>query len=123
MPAGWGNSEHSFYTDRSENVRIEGGHLVIQALHKPFAPAGQQFTSARIRTAGRYASELPPAADPSANNSRLRCVCLCCVHAAAPAAAAAQAAACAVGHTARAHSWPVVTPLTPYRPRARCSLA
>lgn len=55
--AGWGNNEYSYYTSLAENVRIEGGQLVIQAQHKPAAPAGQRFTSARIRTAGRYAGE------------------------------------------------------------------
>lgn len=53
---GWGNNERQWYTQRSENLRIENGQLVIQALqeHPPTLPGGRPFTSARIRTAGRF---------------------------------------------------------------------
>ncbi|MEC8651236.1 MAG: glycoside hydrolase family 16 protein [Planctomycetota bacterium] len=44
--AGWGNQELQVYTDQSQNVRVENGHLVITAL--PTASGG--FTSGRIKT-------------------------------------------------------------------------
>lgn len=60
---GWGNSEVQTYTDRPENARIEAVEqpdgsrrhcLVVQAAFHPGAPEGQRFTSARLRTAGRF---------------------------------------------------------------------
>ena len=49
---GGGNNEQQFFVDRPENVRVEGGHLVIEARRELFALAGQtrMFTSGRIRT-------------------------------------------------------------------------
>ncbi len=47
-PAGWGNSELEYYTDRPENARVENGKLIITALKENFL--GQQYTSARMKT-------------------------------------------------------------------------
>lgn len=49
---GWGNQELQYYTEaRSENVRVDGGHLVIEAIHEEFG--GNDYTSGRIRTLGQ----------------------------------------------------------------------
>ena len=45
---GWGNQEKQFYTGRPENLRIENGHLVIEALKETYQSNG--YTSARINT-------------------------------------------------------------------------
>jgi beta-glucanase (GH16 family) len=48
---GWGNQELQYYTDRPENVSLDGrGNLVITALNEPFS--GSAFSSARITTKG-----------------------------------------------------------------------
>ena len=49
--SGWGNNELQYYTDRTENARIEGGSLVIEARAGNFG--GRNFTSARLLTKGR----------------------------------------------------------------------
>lgn len=50
---GWGNNELQFYTDRAENVSLDGaGNLVITALKESLA--GSSFTSARIKTQGLF---------------------------------------------------------------------
>ncbi|MGG9972049.1 glycoside hydrolase family 16 protein [Ferruginibacter sp. SUN002] len=50
---GWGNSELEYYTDRSQNVSLDGdGHLVITARQESFSGAG--FTSGRIKTKGLF---------------------------------------------------------------------
>jgi beta-glucanase (GH16 family) len=56
---GWGNNELQFYTARRENVRQQGGHLVIEALKETFSQAGvtRAYTSARIKTAGFFAQQ------------------------------------------------------------------
>lgn len=43
---GWGNSQAQYYTDSSQNARIEGGRLVIEARHEAFK--SYNYTSARI---------------------------------------------------------------------------
>ncbi len=48
---GWGNNELQYYTDRPENIKVEGGNLHITALQESFEGAG--FTSARITTKGK----------------------------------------------------------------------
>ncbi len=48
---GWGNQELEFYTDRPDNVRVDGGHLVIEARKEDYG--GRHYTSARIKTAGK----------------------------------------------------------------------
>ncbi len=45
---GWGNREVQFYTNNSENVRVEDGNLVINAIKNN----GGQWTSARIKSQG-----------------------------------------------------------------------
>lgn len=52
---GGGNAEQQFYVDRPENVRVENGHLVIEARKEDFEAAGQKrnYTSGRIRTKHR----------------------------------------------------------------------
>ena len=51
LPAGWGNNELQYYTDRPENIKVEGGMLHITALQESFQGAG--YTSARITTKGK----------------------------------------------------------------------
>jgi beta-glucanase (GH16 family) len=49
---GWGNDELQYYTDaRSENARVEDGHLTIEARKEPFGSRG--YTSARLVTKGK----------------------------------------------------------------------
>ncbi|MBW8682826.1 Ig-like domain-containing protein [Chitinophaga rhizophila] len=48
---GWGNAELEYYTNRTENVRIENGRLIIEARREDMG--GKPFTSGRIKTAGR----------------------------------------------------------------------
>ena len=47
---GWGNSELEYYTSRTNNARIEGGNLVIEARQESFG--GSSYTSARMKTQG-----------------------------------------------------------------------
>lgn len=49
---GWGNSELQYYTDRSENVTVQNGILVITANKESFN--GSSYTSARISTKGKF---------------------------------------------------------------------
>lgn len=50
---GWGNQELQYYTDRTENVSLDGnGNLVITAQKESFR--GLSFTSARIKTQGLF---------------------------------------------------------------------
>jgi len=58
-PAKWGyeigyvrNDERQYYTSRSENVRAEGGSLVIEGRKEPYH--GYGYTSASINTRGRF---------------------------------------------------------------------
>lgn len=51
---GWGNGEFQYYTNRPENVGMDGnGHLLITARSEAFA--GSNFTSARIKTQDLFA--------------------------------------------------------------------
>lgn len=51
---GWGNQELQYYTNRPENVSLDGlGNLVITARSESFG--GRSFTSARIKTQGLFA--------------------------------------------------------------------
>jgi beta-glucanase (GH16 family) len=47
---GWGNGELEYYTDREENVKLEGGNLIITALEESYE--GSDFTSGKILTRG-----------------------------------------------------------------------
>lgn len=49
---GWGNNEVQFYTNRPENVIVEGGVLKINAIREDFS--GAPFTSARLKSEGLY---------------------------------------------------------------------
>ena len=46
----WGNNELEYYTDRTENARLENGNLVIEARQEAYG--GRQYTSARMVTQG-----------------------------------------------------------------------
>lgn len=51
---GWGNQELQFYTNRPENVALDGtGNLAITARSESYA--GRGFTSARLNTKGIFA--------------------------------------------------------------------
>jgi len=45
---GWGNSELQYYTNRSENARVENGNLRIEARKEAYS--GSAYTSARLVT-------------------------------------------------------------------------
>ncbi|UII76800.1 glycoside hydrolase family 16 protein [Flagellimonas sp. HMM57] len=49
---GWGNQELQYYTDRSDNVRVENGVLLITAREESFE--GSQYTSARLITKDKF---------------------------------------------------------------------
>ncbi|MBE0572137.1 MAG: glycoside hydrolase family 16 protein [Ignavibacteriaceae bacterium] len=50
---GWGNQELQYYTDRPENISLDGtGNLLITARRESFG--GVPFTSARIKTQGLF---------------------------------------------------------------------
>ncbi len=58
-PSKWGyeigsirNNEAQYYTSRSENVRVEGGSLVIEARKEPYQ--GYAYTSASVNTKKRF---------------------------------------------------------------------
>ena len=48
---GWGNNELQYYTSRTNNARIEGGQLVIEARQESYG--GRNYTSARLLTKGK----------------------------------------------------------------------
>ena len=53
---GWGNGEFQTYTQRPENIGLDGkGNLVITALNIPFG--GANFSSGRIKTQGLFAQK------------------------------------------------------------------
>ena len=57
-PAGWGNQELQYYTDSTNNVRMDGdGNLEIVARREPSGPCwfggNCEYTSGRILTAGK----------------------------------------------------------------------
>ena len=45
---GWGNREVQYYTDESNNVRVENGRLIIDA-----RKSGNTWTSARLKSQGK----------------------------------------------------------------------
>lgn len=49
---GWGNNESQYYTNRAENVKVEGGVLKITSRKDTFN--GSNYTSARIKTQGKF---------------------------------------------------------------------
>ncbi len=52
---GWGNNELQYYTDRTENVTVQNGVLIITAKEESFE--GSSFTSARLLTKGLFEQE------------------------------------------------------------------
>ena len=48
---GWGNDEKQYYTGRSQNLRVEGGYLIIEAKKESYS--GSNYTSARIMSQGK----------------------------------------------------------------------
>jgi len=48
---GWGNEESQYYTNRSDNSRVQDGNLIIEAKEESFS--GSDYTSARMITAGK----------------------------------------------------------------------
>jgi beta-glucanase (GH16 family) len=53
---GWGNQELQYYTDRPDNVSLDGnGNLVITAKRELFS--GAPFTSGRIKTQGLFSQK------------------------------------------------------------------
>ena len=50
---GWGNAELQYYTNRPQNVIVEGGLLKIKALKETFS--GSAYTSARILSKDKFA--------------------------------------------------------------------
>jgi beta-glucanase (GH16 family) len=50
--ADWGNNELQYYTNRTENITVRNGILIITAKKESFA--GSSYTSARIVTKGEY---------------------------------------------------------------------
>jgi beta-glucanase (GH16 family) len=54
---GWGNHELEYYTDRSENSRIDQGKLIIEARREDYRGKDgvtRQYTSARLVTRGTF---------------------------------------------------------------------
>lgn len=50
---GWGNNQQEYDTARTNNARIEGGNLVIEARQENYM--GRNYTSARMLTKGKWA--------------------------------------------------------------------
>jgi beta-glucanase (GH16 family) len=51
--SGWGNNEWEYYTDRKENAYVKDGVLHIRAQKEDYE--GQNYTSARMLTKGKFA--------------------------------------------------------------------
>jgi len=49
---GWGNNEAQYYTNKSENVKVEGGFLKITAKKESYE--GSEYTSSRLKTQGKF---------------------------------------------------------------------
>lgn len=49
---GWGNNEAQYYTNRSDNVKVENGFLKIITKKEDFQ--GSKYTSARLKTQGKF---------------------------------------------------------------------
>ena len=49
---GWANNELQYYTDRTENVTVQNGLLLITAQKEQFN--GSNYTSARMLTRGKF---------------------------------------------------------------------
>jgi beta-glucanase (GH16 family) len=51
--SGWGNNELQYYTNRSQNARVEAGQLIIEARAESYE--GRNYTSARLLTKDKWA--------------------------------------------------------------------
>jgi beta-glucanase (GH16 family) len=51
---GFGNNELQFYTNRWDNVKVEGGNLVITARREDYG--GNQYTSGKLTTSGHFST-------------------------------------------------------------------
>ncbi len=51
----WGNNEQQYYTKRTNNVKVEGGNLVITAVKEEYG--GKHYTSGRIKTDGKFSTQ------------------------------------------------------------------
>lgn len=54
---GWGNQELEYYTDRTANVFLRNGKLVIRALEEKYPesdPKARNYTSGRLKTWGKF---------------------------------------------------------------------
>ncbi|WP_411844619.1 family 16 glycosylhydrolase [Roseibacillus persicicus] len=52
---GWGNAELQYYTDRTENARIENNQLMIEVREENnYANSGANYTSARLLTQNKH---------------------------------------------------------------------
>lgn len=49
---GWGNNELQYYTDRTENVTVQNGVLIISAKKESYE--GASYTSAKLLTKGKF---------------------------------------------------------------------
>lgn len=49
---GWGNNELQFYTNRSKNVTVQNGYMIITAHKESYN--GSSYTSARLLTKGKF---------------------------------------------------------------------
>ena len=49
---GWGNNELQYYTDRTENITVQNGVLIISAKEESYEDSN--YTSARILTKGKF---------------------------------------------------------------------
>lgn len=54
---GWGNNEHEYYTDRTDNVKVQNGALIITAKAEEYLPEGMNnpysYTSGRLNSSGK----------------------------------------------------------------------
>ena len=53
---GWGNQELQYYTDRTENVTVQNGVLLITAQQEDFE--GSQYTSGRLLSKVKFEEEI-----------------------------------------------------------------
>lgn len=53
--AGWGNNELQYYSDRTENVTVQNGVLILTAIKESYQGSG--YTSARISTENLFEQE------------------------------------------------------------------
>jgi beta-glucanase (GH16 family) len=52
---GWGNNELQYYTDRTKNVTVNNGYLILTADKEDYE--GSTYTSARLLTKGKFSQQ------------------------------------------------------------------